>query len=234
MLKWKSRFPQAERKRIVEAAKITIRKPEGKIALDYLRNVRKFSDKVIDEFDIGYCPSEVNHELRGRIITPICDAYGEIVALSTRHLNKDVKQKFLHESFDKGFYLYGLCYAKKHIQEENKVIIVEGECDVSCFHSFGFCMTVGLCGSAFTLFQISLLSRYCSNYYLLLDGDEAGRKAIKRSMKDYEKYNLESYKIKFMPVYLPEKTDPDDFLIKNGKRGMIKKLRESKEEQNFL
>jgi len=78
------------------------------------------------------------------------------------------------------------------------------------------------------------LSRYCSNYYLLLDGDEAGRKAIKRSMKDYEKYNLESYKIKFMPVYLPEKTDPDDFLIKNGKRGMIKKLRESKEEQNFL
>lgn len=182
---------------------------------------------------MGYCPIDVNHEVRGRIITPIYSTYEELVAISTRHLDKDHSQRFLHESFDKGSYLYGLCYAREAIRRSNKVIIVEGECDVACFHTFGFDMTIGLCGSAFTFFQIALLSKYCTDYYLLLDGDTAGRESIKRAMRDYEKYNLSAYKIKFIPVYLPEGQDPDDFLIKNGKKNMIDKLRTAKEDAGF-
>ena len=144
MSKWATGFSEMERKKIVEAAKITIRKPEGKKALDYLLNERKFSNEVIDKFDIGYCPPDINHEVRGRIITPIYDPYGELVAISTRHLDRNNKHRFLHESFEKGFYLYGLYYAKKNIQRTNKVIVVEGECDVSSLHSFGLltCLSV--------------------------------------------------------------------------------------------
>jgi len=233
MNKWVTGFPEMERQKIIKAAKITIRKPEGKIAFDYLRDERKFSDEVIDKFDIGYCPPDVNHEVRGRIITPIYSTYGELVAFSTRHLNKNHPNRFLHESFDKGNHLYGLYYAKESIQRKNKVIIVEGECDVGCFHSFGFDMTVGLCGSSFSLFQMSLLSRFCSDFYIMLDGDEAGKKATKKAMDDYKKYNLESYKLRFIPVNLPTGSDPDSFLIDWGKVNMIDKLRTSKEDCGY-
>jgi DNA primase len=233
MNKWINGFPETERHKIVNAAKITLSKPEGKIALDYLLNERKFSPDIIEKFDMGYCPSDVNHEVRGRIITPIYSAYGELVALSTRHLDKNHSQRFLHESFDKGSYLYGLFYAKENIQRTNKVIIVEGECDVACFHTFGFNMTVGLCGSAFTLFQTALLTKYCTDYYLLFDGDEAGRRSIKRAMESYEKYNLSAYSLRFIPVYLPKNCDPDDFLIREGKKNMIEKLKTSKEDCGF-
>lgn len=228
--KWIDGFPETERLKIVKAAKITLSKPEGKVALDYLINERKFTEEIIDKFDMGYCPSDVNHEVRGRIITPIYETYGELVAISTRHLDKNHYQRFLHESFDKGSYLYGLYHAKKAIQKYNKVIIVEGECDVACYHSFGFNMTIGLCGSAFTLFQIALLSRYCKNFYLLFDGDQAGRDSIKRALRDYDKYNLKAYGLKFIPVYLPDKVDPDDFLINNKKKNTIEKLRAAKED----
>jgi DNA primase len=228
--KWISGFPEAERHKIVKAAKITLRKPEGKVALDYLVDKRKFTYEVMDRFDVGYCPVDVNHEVRGRIITPIYSTYGDLVAISTRHLDKNHHQRFLHESFDKGSYLYGLDKAKEAIQRSNKVIIVEGECDVLCMHTYGFNMTVGLCGSALTLFQISLLSKYCENFYLLLDGDDAGRDSIKRAMKDYDKYNLEAYGVNFIPVHLPDGSDPDEFIISRGKRNMVDKLRSAKEE----
>jgi len=225
---WTDGLSETERQKVVQAAKITLRKPEGREALEYLLNVRKFSNVIIDRFDMGYCPIDVDHDVRGRIITPIYDAYMNLIAISTRHLIQ--KRNFLHEPFIKGSYLYGLCYAKKAIQRTNNVIIVEGEFDVAYFHSFGFDMTIGLCGSAFSLFQMALLSKYCTNYYLMFDGDEAGRNSIKRAMKDYDKYDLAAYKINFIPVYLPAKTDPDEYLMKEGRRNMIDKLKISKED----
>lgn len=217
------------------AAKASLREPEGKKALDYLKDVRKFSDEIIDKFDIGYCPLNINHDVRGRIITPVYDTYGELIALSTRHLNEEMKKgRFLHETYDKGSYLYGLCYAKDSIQKTGKAIIVEGEFDVACLHSYGLDMTVGLGGSAFTLFQIALLAKYCKNYYLMLDPDEAGSSCIERAMKEYRKYNLEAYGLKFIPVKLPPKTDPDKYVIEYGKKGMIEKLKTAREDSEFV
>ena len=231
--KWVTGFPEAERYKIVKAAKITLSKPEGKIALDYLINERKFSKEVIDRFDMGYCPSDVNHEIRGRIVTPIYGTYGDLVAISTRHLDENHYQRFLHESFDKGSYLYGLNLAKESIRRTNKVIIVEGECDVASMHTFGFDMTIGCCGSAFTLFQIALLSKYCTNFYLLFDGDQAGRDSTARALRDYEKHNLKAYGLNFIPTYLPSDSDPNKFLKDHGKRNMVDKLRTAKEDREF-
>ena len=180
--KKKDKFSELEREKILKASVITMQKPEGKIAFDYLIDERRLSKKVIEQFEVGYCPEDINHRLRGRIITPIYDAYKNLIALSTRHLDKSHPKRFWHESFEKRFYLYGLYYAKKFITKYNRVILVEGEFDVMALHSNGFPMTIGMCGSALTLFQIALLSKYCSYFYLLFDGDEAGRKSIKRAM----------------------------------------------------
>lgn len=234
MRKMPDKYPEMLRKKIVKAAKITIRKPEGKKALDYLRDVRRFSDAVIDKFDVGYCPDDLDNELRGRIITPIYDTYGEMVAISTRHMNRDLKNRFWHESFDKGSYLYGLYCAKNMARKINKIIIVEGEFDALAFHSFGFTMTVCCCGSAFTLFHVSLLSRYCTEFYFLFDGDTAGRKSTQRAMDMYNKYNLSAYGLNFIPVYLPKNTDPDEFLFENGIEGVKEKLKVARDDHEFI
>jgi len=231
----RDKFGEIERLRIVEAAKRSLYKPEGEQALDYLRNQRGFSDEIIDRFDMGFCPLNVNNmpELNGRLITPIYDAYGNLIALSTRHLDENHPRRFWHESFNKSFYVYGLPYAKKFIVKYKKAIIVEGEFDVASLHSNGFFITVGTCGSALTLSQIVLITRYCSEVYLLFDGDNAGRESIKKAMKLYDKHNFKLYDITFVPAFLPKDIDPDKFVKERGRIELMDLLKRSKKENVF-
>ncbi|KKM93027.1 hypothetical protein LCGC14_1212610 [marine sediment metagenome] len=232
----RNRFGELERQKIVVAAKKSLRRSEGEQALDYLKNKRGFSDEIIDRFDIGYCPLNVNQlpELKGRIITPIYDAYGDLSALSTRHLDEVHPRRFWHESFNKSFYVYGLCYAREFISRFKKVIIVEGEFDVISLHSNGFFITVGICGTALTLSQIVLITRYCSEVYLFFDGDDAGRESLERAMELYDRYNFKLYGITFIPVFSPKHADPDSFVKEKGKIELRNLLKQSKKESIFL
>ena len=229
------RFSEVQRLKIVQAAKRSLRKPEGKKALDYLRNQRGFCDNVIDKFEFGFCPIDINHQLRGRVISPIYDPYNDLVSISTRNLFIDKKDPgyFWHESFDKGSYLYGLNWAKESILKYKKAIIVEGEFDVASMHSHGFTMTVGVCGSTFTLSQASLLARYCKEVYLMFDNDNSGRGGLNRTLKLHKDHYLESYGIKYIPTQLPLNQDPDNVLKNDGVVGMKKILAKAKEEVNF-
>ena len=178
---------------------------------------------------------DINHQLRGRLISPIYDVYGDLVAVSTRSL---FKQKgdvgyFWHERFDKGSYLYALNWAKDSILKYKKVIIVEGEFDVASMHDFGFTMTVGVCGSTFTLSQASLLARYCKEVYLMFDNDPSGNSGIRRVMKLCKDYYFESYGIKYIPIHLPIGKDPDKVLKNDGAKGIRDILVKAKEEVNF-
>lgn len=139
-------------------------------------------------------------------------------------------KRFLHESFDKGSYIYGLCYAKENIFKRKKAILVEGEFDVAALHTVGLTMTVGVCGSAFTLIQASLLARYANEIYLVFDGDASGRKAIKRVINTYKKYHFDAYGLKYIPVYLPLNKDPDELIKEQGKQAFINRLKQAKEE----
>jgi DNA primase len=217
----------------VTLAQRDLRSPVGKQALSYLTTERGFTDEVIDRFGVGFCPLNSPHQLCGRIITPIYDTFGELVALSTRHIDRNHSLRFWHETFDKGSYLYGLHLAKDEILRTGKVIIVEGEFDVIAYHSRGFKMTVGLCGKAFTLFQIGLLSRYCSEFYLMLDGDVSGRSALKRMMEMFDKEGLAAYGLRFVPVYLPKDVDPDEFLYSAGSQGVREKLIQSRDDETI-
>jgi len=229
------RFSEVQRLKIAQASRRSLRSPEGSNALAYLKEQRGFSDKVIDRFEFGYCPMSVNHQLRGKLITPIYDVYGGLVAVSTRSMTcqKGDPGYFWHESFDKGSYLYGLNWAKESIIRYGKVIIVEGEFDVAAMHDFGFTMTVGVCGSTFTLSQASLLARYCKEVYLMFDNDPSGQNGIRRTMKLCIDHYLDSYGIKYIPTNLPLGKDPDKLLRTEGVAGMKNILAKAKDEVNF-
>lgn len=233
-MEWKDRFSDEERQSIVTAGKNYIFSSKGGRALDYLINTRKLSKEVIEEFNIGYCPVSANHQLRGRFITPIYNENKDLVTISTRHYDKNNSFRFWHEVFNKGSFVYSLNIAKDFILSKNKVIIVEGELDVASMHTYGFKATVGICGSALTLFQIALLSQYASFFFFLFDGDEPGRKAYQKAIKLYNIHNLLSYDIHFIPIFLPQGYDPDDFLKEFGKEEMKKKLLDAQEEYQFL
>jgi|TARA_Y100000310_G_scaffold344276_1_gene456156 DNA primase len=208
----------------------TLHSDEGKEAIDYLVKDRGLSIGVIKKFQVGYCPQRVDHELRGRIVTPIHDPYGSLVALSSRQLKKKF---FFHESYDKGFYLYGLHIAKPYIIKYGRVVIVEGEFDVMYLHSHGVPMAVGMCGSALNLFQLSVLARYCENIYIVFDGDKKCNQSIKRVLNMYHANHMwtelrnseEREGVKLYPVKLPMGYDPDDYIKKFGNKKFIALLK---------
>lgn len=81
-------------------------------------------------------------------------------------------------------------------------------------------MTVGLCGSAFTIFQAALLGRYCSSVFFLLDGDTSGKTSLERIIKIYKTHSLSAYGLQYIPVRLPDKYDPDDYVKENGREAL--------------
>jgi DNA primase len=229
--KWKNRLEEEERKRIVKHASDCLWTDAGADALKYLTEKRGILEKTLRQFQVGFVPSNVNHQLNGRIITPIFDPYGALVAVSTRHLYKTLagekNKSFWHEDFDKSYYLYGLHIAKSHILQVRKAIVVEGEFDVDYLHSAEIPITVGCCGNALGLFQISLLSRYCDEIYLGYDGDKGGKAAMQRSKEIYDEHVC--WALKLIPMYFPNEMDPDDYVRKNRKSGFIDLMKASKE-----
>ena len=206
----------------------------GKDAYQYLKNVRGISDRVIDEFKIGYVPHWITnlyddkHEFAGRIIFPVYDQSGELVALSSRDWREGAGMKFFHETYKKRNHLFGLNVAKENILKYNKAFVVEGEIDVFKLHSHNIDCTVGMIGSVLHLEQIALLSRYCQNIFLVFDGDSAGQKAAEKAMKlSREKEMSKAYDIDMFPVYLPDKLDPDEFISKNGPKNFVELLKQS-------
>lgn len=222
-IKFRTKFPEAERNNILEFSQKFLYEKEGEEALDYLKNKRGFSQSIIEKFCFGYIPFDIRcddggrHELSGRITIPIFNQYGDLVAFSSRDWRKDAYMKFWHEAYNKSFYLYGLNLSKRDILREKKAILVEGEFDVAFLHGCGFTYSVGLMGTCLDLHQISILSRYCKDFYIVLDGDKAGKLAAEKIKSIEKEYELNKYyDINMIPVRLPDKNDPDDFIKNNG------------------
>ncbi len=191
-------------------------------ALDYLRNIRKLTDDVIQKFKIGYYPSRLNkfeHNWAGRLIMPLYDAYDNLVVLTSRDFRCKNKEGMphLHEEFNKSYYLYGLNIAKQHIIKKQSAIVVEGQFDTCTSHVNGFEQTVGILGSSLSIHHVISLTRYCDEIFLTFDRDDAGFRNLSRSIDLYKEYGLSSLNKLFIPVLLPKYKDPDEFLIKEGK-----------------
>jgi DNA primase len=231
----RDQLPDIERRKVSELASKTLWAEEGVSALSYLMDKRGLSENALKDFSIGYVPdwfadsNGTRHEFAGRIIMPIFNQYNELVALSSRDWRENASRKFYHESFKKSNYIYGLNIAKKFMLKRSQAIMVEGEMDVLYLYSKGFNFTVGMLGLSCQLYQISLLSRYASEIFVIFDGDNPGKMAKESLLSlgvtnDFRKI----FGVEIIPVELPQGNDPDDFLKKNGSKVFIEFLKENR------
>lgn len=155
---------------------------------------------------------------RDRVMFPIEDARGRVIAFGGRALEKDVPAKYLNSPetplFHKGATLYNLHRARKAAHDGAAVVAVEGYIDVIAMVSAGFPGAVASCGTALTPEQCDLLWRLSPEPTLCFDGDRAGRKAAFRAL-DVALPMLGPDK-SFRFALLPEGQDPDD-LVRAGR-----------------
>jgi DNA primase len=155
---------------------------------------------------------------RDRVMFPIWDARGRVVAFGGRAMSADVAAKYLNSPetplFHKGHLLYNMHRARKAAHDKGMVIAVEGYVDVIAMHRSGFPQTVAPLGTALTEEQLSLMWRMCDEPVLCFDGDGAGRRAAFRAI-DVVLPKLEPGKsLRF--AFLPDGQDPDDLSRSGG------------------
>lgn len=161
----------------------------NKDALDYVSE-RHLSNEAINTFDIGYCSSSLRPLIRqteqdsdkewllNRIVFPIKDTYGDIVAFSGRSIDGS-KPKYINTKYVKANYYYNLDKAKHTIYEKDFVVLVEGYMDAITLFMNGIENVVALCGVALKPRRLALLARYTKNIILMLDNDKTGKNATK-------------------------------------------------------
>jgi DNA primase len=188
---------------------------ESKTAQSYLRQ-RKLSAEIIKKFRIGYAPQSGDKFLkaalskglrpevlqkagllnyngnryydyfRGRVIYPITDAKGKVVAFGARTLDESKQPKYLNSAetplFSKSKILYGLNLASGAIRKTGQVLLLEGYMDVIACHQFGLESSIASMGVALTPEQVELVKRYCSKIIIIYDSDQAGVAATLRGL----------------------------------------------------
>lgn len=131
---------------------------------------------------------KIYDRFRGRIIFPISNPIGNTVAFTSRVLVDDGKQaKYINSAessiYIKGKTIYGLDRAKMAIKEADLAIMVEGNMDVISCHQAGYKNVVATSGTALTLDQLRILTRYASEIAFCFDSDNAGQTAMKRAIR---------------------------------------------------
>ena len=218
--------------------------PEGKAGLDYLRN-RGLSLETIKRFGLGFAEDDyhklhlymrglgfsdfeladgallaqnnnkVYDKFRNRVMFPIVDLRGNIVAFGGRTLSEDKKTpKYLNSDetmvFKKRGMLFALNYAKN--SKADYFILCEGYMDVISMHQAGFDSAVASLGTSFTSEQANLISRMGKKEVILsYDSDEAGQKAASRGINLFAEAGVNARVLKMEGA-----KDPDEFIKKFG------------------
>lgn len=161
--------------------------------------------------------SKVFDRFRNRLMFPIADERGRIVAFGGRSLasGEQNEPKYLNSPenpvFHKGRMLYQYGAAREACRQVRQVLLVEGYMDLLAFHARNFRRVTATLGTALTSQQVRLLSRISDEVVLAYDGDDAGEKAMLRSLPIFLQEEVPVSCIKF-----PDGMDPDDFLKKYG------------------
>ncbi len=223
----------------IEAAerfKIGYASSQGRDLLDTL--VRKgFSNEALSESGLFYDGKEgtirqaalLRPRFRGRLMIPIRNLQGEIVAFTARktHLTPaddyTIEAKYVNSPetilFRKSQVVFLLDRANKAAREKGKFLVVEGQLDaIRCWQE-GFSHVVAFQGSAVTPEQLQLLRRFVGKIDCLLDGDEAGQKAALRLLPLALQVGLEP-----QFIILPTQDDPDSLLVREGRSSLLNLL----------
>ena len=210
------------------------------LAREYL-NKRQVKDNSFEAYKLGYCPLlnstipddvrfygqegvvgrkwDMSRYLRGCLIVPVLDEFGEPVGLATRKPSSEPGNTWwnLPSPFKKGNHLYLLNNSRKDVFKDNKIYLVEGYMDALILHQQGIKNIAAIMGTALSTRKIGLIARYCNNVCLCFDADKnrAGQDAQKKAIAMLMKFDgcWESIS---MINDLPIGEDPDVFVIKNG------------------
>ncbi len=178
-------------------------------------------------------PSRFRPRFRGRLMIPIRDYQGQVIAFTARELEmtpdegSSRKAKYINSPetpvFIKSRVLFGLDHARHHIDNLGSFLLVEGQLDAIRSWQYGLDTAVAPQGTSITEEQLLILKRYADSVDCLLDGDEAGRKAGLRVVPMAFKAGLE---VRFLTV--PQGSDPDS-LIERGGASAIEELKRNPE-----
>src|ERR1700761_3482128 len=162
---------------------------------------------------------------RDRVMFPITDFRGRVIAFGGRALEKDVPAKYLNSPetplFHKGDNLYNIATARQATHDGSPLIVVEGYVDVIAMVTSGFAGSVAPLGTAMTENQLALLGKMADEPILCFDGDRAGQKAAYRAADLALPHLKPDKSLRF--ATLPEGQDPDD-LARSGGRGAIEEV----------
>lgn len=155
---------------------------------------------------------------RNRLIFPIDDGRGRVIAFGGRALDPDARAKYLNSPetplFHKGRTLYNLHRARKAAHDRQRVIAVEGYMDVIALAQAGFAEAVAPLGTALTEEQLTQLWRLAPEPMLCFDGDKAGLRAVDRALDRALRGLKPGVSLRF--ALLPEGLDPDDLIRRDG------------------
>lgn len=172
---------------------------------------------------------EVYDRFRGRVMFPICNDVGEVIAFSGRTLQKDAETaKYLNSPetalFRKGNVLFGIHKTKRALIEANSAIVCEGQLDLITVFEAGIGNVVAPQGTAFTEQQARILKRFVNEVILCFDADAAGQKAAERSLDALLQNDLI-----VRVAEMPPGEDPDSIVRTRGKEffeGRVKNARD--------
>lgn len=173
--------------------------------------------------------NEVYDRFRNRIIFPICNDVGEVIAFSGRSLEADPQvAKYLNSPetplFQKGRVLFGLHKTKRALIEANCAIVCEGQLDLITLFEAGITNVVAPQGTAFTEHQARILKRFVDEVVLCFDADQAGQKAAAHSLDALMQNDL-----LVRVVDMPAGQDPDSLIRRDGKEQFEKRVAGARE-----
>jgi DNA primase len=171
-------------------------------------------------------------KFRGRLMFPICDAQGRVIAFGGRVMGEG-EPKYLNSPetavYTKGQHLFGLHQARDAVRKQGYAILVEGYLDFLIPFQAGVKNLVASLGTALTEQQVRLLGRYAKKIIVNFDPDTAGVNATKRSL---EMLLTEGFKVNVLS--LPEDLDPDEFIRARGADEYLKLLKGSQPFMDYI
>tara|TARA_R110002096_G_scaffold257381_1_gene450676 strand:- start:3787 stop:5697 length:1911 start_codon:yes stop_codon:yes gene_type:complete len=181
----------------------------------------EFSEEMLIEAGMLIKPEDGGDSydrFRGRLMFPITDRQGRVVAFGGRALSANAKAKYLNSPetplFHKGRLLYNLSGARKAAFDKGRLLVGEGYMDVIGLAQAGFPEAVAPLGTAVTEDQIREMWRLAPEPMMCFDGDKAGQRAAIRVVERSLGLLKPGHSLRF--VYLPEGEDPDSFVAGQG------------------
>ena len=239
--------------------------PAREKAVNYAKN-RGISGEIAKRFELGFAPPsnkdlllnfEENEQaitdlkalglikegqygdydfFRDRLMFPIHNTKGSVIAFGGRAFDADAKAKYLNSTesaiFSKSRELYGLHHARKYSRSINYLLVVEGYMDVVALHQAGITKVVATLGTATTQEHLQILMRTTNVVVFCFDGDEAGRSAAWKALQIALPMIKAGITFKFL--FLPDGEDPDTLVKKESAKAFEKRIDSAQPLSKFL